>query len=539
MVGARGASTGRDLMRTSIAVPKHGLFLVPTALVAGAGLAALQPGPWWIGWLGFSILLLAGLALLAAVWHWAGGGASMEWMIGLALVLRLAAGLATYLALPIDGHNVPDDKAGYVFTDAHRRDDQAWELAQSGKTLFAAFDKTYYTDQYGGLLALSALTYKVFSPDMHRPLMIVLLAALAAALGMPFLLRATQLLWNDRLAAAATWLAVLYPESLLTGGAQMREPFLLTFISMALWGFAEWIQADERKGWVWIGAGLLGMLLVSPAIGLATVVLLGGWLWLRGEHRRLPWPVLAALAGVVLLGLLFLAWSVSRQHDFNASSPVGVILNWMRGSVKWVIYELERGSGQIQNVFSKMNPLAQFLFVVGYGIAQPVLPPAFFAPTTLTWHVIAVFRALGWYLVLPLLLYAPIAAWRAREAGERRTWLWLTSFSWVWILICAIRAGGDQWDNPRYRLIFFGVEALAAGYAWIYWRERRDPWLPRIVALEVACVVLFGQWYIARYYLIGIHLPIMVVLALALAFTACILIGGWLWDGIRARKRPA
>ena len=148
-------------------------------------------------------------------------------------------------------------------------------------------------------------------------------------------------------------------------------------------------------------------------IALGTIVLLGGWLWLRGEHKRLPWQVVAVAGGLVLAGILFLAWSLSRQHDFSAASPVGVILNWFRGSVKWVIYELERGSGQVQNVFSKMNPLAQFLFVVGYGVVQPVLPPAFFEPTTLTWHIIAILRAAGWYLVLPLLLYAPIAAWRS------------------------------------------------------------------------------------------------------------------------------
>ncbi len=513
------------------------VLLLPVSLAMGAALAAIQPGSWWIGWMGFSALSLLGLIVLVISWRWSGGSRSMAWMVGLALFLRLAAGVGTYIALPINGHDVPDDKAGFVFTDAHRRDDQAWELAQSGKPLTAAFDKTYYTDQYGGLLAMSALTYKVFSPDAHRPLLIVLLASLVAALGMPFLFQAARLLWNDRLASVATWVSVLYPESVLTGGAQMREPFLLTFIAMALWGFARWIQDHEPKGWIWIGVGIVGMLLVSPAVALATLVLFAGWIWLRGEHKGLPWPVIAAAGGFVLIGVLFLAWSLSRQHDFSGGSSIGVILNWFRGSVKWVIYQLEQGSGQIQNVFSKMNPLAQFLFVVGYGVVQPVLPPAFFAPTTLTWHIIGIFRAVGWYLVLPLLLYAPIAAWRSRPGTDRRTWMWLSVFAWAWILICAIRAGGDQWDNPRYRLIFFGVQALIAGFAWVRWREQKDAWFPRIVALEVLCVLLFGQWYVARYYRLGVHLPIMVVLALSLVTTALILFGGWLWDGFRARRR--
>ena len=103
-------------------------------------------------------------------------------------------------------------------------------------------------------------------------------------------------------------------------------------------------------------------------------------------------------------------------------------------------------------------------------------------------------------------------------------------------MTCAIRAGGDQWDNPRYRLIFFGFEALAAGYGWLWWRTHRDAWLPRIFVLEIICVLLFGQWYVARYYLIGIHLPILVVLGLSVISLVVILPGGWLWDRWLAKK---
>jgi hypothetical protein len=202
--------------------------------------------------------------------------------------------------------------------------------------------------------------------------------------------------------------------------------------------------------------------------------------------------------------------------------------------VTWVVYQLERGSGQVQNVFSKLFPAAQFAFVVAYGVTQPLLPPAFLEPTTLTWHAIGIFRSLGWYALLPLVAYAPFAARRHREGDDGRVWRWLILFGWAWIVFCSIRGGGDQWDNPRYRVIFLGVHALVAARAWLWWMEDRDPWLPRVLAAEILCLALWTQWYLARYYLIGIHFPSMVVMGMSIVVVAAILIGGALWDRWRA-----
>jgi hypothetical protein len=518
-----------------ILTAKELLLVLPTALILGLGIAALQSGNFWIGSAGISALMLVGLLALVAAWRWAGGGTTLAWMTALALFIRLAAGIAVYVALPINGHDELDDKAGFVFTDAHRRDDQAWELASSGKPISAAFDRTYYTDQYGGLLALSALSYRVFSPDAHRPLLILALAALAAALGVPFFFAAARLLWDGPLAALSSWLYVLYPESVLTGGAQMREPFLLALIAGSFWGFANWLQSGQRRNLIWIGVGVLGLLLVSPAIALTTLVVFAVWLRVRGGSLHVSWPIVIAAGGVFIAALLFLAWSLDSHGQLAGGSAIGIILNWFRESVSWVIYQLERGSGQVQNVFSRLNPTTRFLFVVGYGIAQPVLPPAFLAPTTLTWRIIAIFRAMGWYLLLPMLLYAPVAIRRVSSGGERRVWVWLWAACWSWIVICSVRAGGDQWDNPRYRLIFFGFQALVAAFAWLSWLNHRDAWLPRVLGAEIICLLLFGEWYLARYYLIGIHLPILVVLALSITCVVLILLSGIAWDRWRAR----
>jgi hypothetical protein len=143
-----------------------------------------------------------------------------------------------------------------------------------------------------------------------------------------------------------------------------------------------------------------------------------------------------------------------------------------------------------------------------------------------------VFRALGWYALVPLLFYAPFAVARLEPGPARRLWSWLTIISWSWIIIAALRGGADQWDNPRYRVILIAVQAIVAGFAWI----NRDRWLFRWLAVEAAFLVIFTQWYISRYYHIGSQIPFGIMILLILLIAGVILFGGWWRD--RRRKSP-
>ncbi len=172
-------------------------------------------------------------------------------------------------------------------------------------------------------------------------------------------------------------------------------------------------------------------------------------------------------------GLVLLAWALNRQGNFGGG-PMGVVGDWFREAVKWDVYQLERGSGWVQKLFDEMPDWLRLPFVTIYGIFQPVLPAVFIEPTTLTWRITGIIRALGWYLFWPLLLYAFIAALKDNRPRERRLWLWITVISWLWIILTALRGGGDQWDNPRYRAILLLWQALAAGYAWACFRARSD-----------------------------------------------------------------
>ena len=555
------------------------LWILPLSLSLGAVLSSLQHGNWLIGWLGFSFLFLLSLSLLTLSVRWADGASTsfnstntsftpltlsrcssgsakktLAWMVALAFILRFVGGVTTYLVLPINGFaNDEDDRAGFIYTDAHRRDAQAWELASSDHSIIGGFNQSYAYDQYGGLLTMSAFIYRYLSPDAHRPLMLVLVSAFIATLGLPFLWKAVVQQWGEKVAVASGWIFALYPESILLGGSAMREPYLMAFSAFALWGFVSWgldarrTLLDHRQAILWLAIGIVGMLFYSPVVALATLIIFAGWMYFTNERGHVSWWVVLLAVIVFIASLFLLSSALNRSGEFDSSSPLHVISGWLDKAVQWDVYQLERGSGWVQKLFDEMPEWLRLPFVMMYGIFQPVLPAAFVEPTTLTWRIIAILRALGWYTLLPVLIlsFVAVAGEGRRPDGstfahrvegsemKRKVFLWLGFAVWCWILFTSLRGGGDQWDNPRYRTILFLWQAILAGYVWVWWRETHSAWLPRVLAMEVVFLLVFGQWYVNRYYHFGGQLlfPQMVVVILGL--WALILFGGWWFD----RKR--
>ncbi len=504
------------------------LWILPLALALGAALSALQAGSWIIGWLGFSFLFLLTLSLLTLFTRWAGGGKTLAWMVALAFALRFAGGVATYLALPINGFDDEDDRAGFVYTDAHRRDAQAWELASSDR-IIGDFNQTYAYDQYGGLLTISAFIYRYLSPDAHRPLMLVLVSAFMAALGLPFLWKAVAQQWGIKVALAAGWVYALYPESLLLGGSAMREPYLLAFSAFSLWGFVSWTD-KRRQSLIWLALGIVGMLFVSPVAALMTLIIFAGWLYFGSERGRFSWWLVAGIVFIFIAGLCILSSALDRDGNLGGGSPIGIINNFTREAVKWDVYQLERGSGWVQKLFDQMPEWLRLPFVMIYGMLQPVLPAAIVEPTTLIWKIIAILRAVGWYALLPVLILSFAAASGQGADAKRKVFIWLSFAVWGWIMFTALRGGGDQWDNPRYRMILFLWQAILAGNVWVWWRETRNAWLPRVAAMEIIFLLFFGQWYANRYYHFGGQLPFETMVAIILGLWAAIFFGGWWLD---------
>ncbi|MFZ5885523.1 MAG: hypothetical protein ACOYYI_17290 [Chloroflexota bacterium] len=478
------------------------------------------------------------------------------WIIILAFAARMLVGVSLHLGLPLYGHADEDDRAGYVFTDAHIRDDQAWKLANSDRPIWEAFSRKFSSDQYGGLLAFSAFVYRYLSPDAQRPLLLIFFSALVAALGVPFLWKGTRQIFGEKVAYAAAWIFALYPESVLLGSSAMREPYLLTFSAMAFWGFVagqgaglplrglhDMSEKSTRStrpaslgAWIWLALGLLGMLLVSPAAALAHLVLFTGWVFFTDERRTLSWKPVLLFALIFAVGLFVLSASLNRSGQFDASSPLRVVNDWLRLTVKWDIYQLERGSGWVQKLFDEMPEWMRLPFVAVYGVLQPVLPAAVFEPDNRFWQVIYLVRAVGWYALLPALILsfgAGTGQGRRPErvegsASRRNVILWLALLTWTWILLSALRGGGDTWDNPRYRAILFAWQAVLAGVVWVGWREARSAWVGRTLLCEAVFLLVFTQWYASRYFHWGGQLSFAVMVGLIAAAWG-IIVGVGLW----------
>jgi len=522
---------------------KELFHIIPVSLGVGAWFATIQQGNFFAGFLSFSFIFILFIVLLRIAHNWSNAGKTLGYIIALAFLLRLAVGLTLHLGLPIYGHDDEDDRAGYVFTDAHKRDNQAWALATSERPILDAFSSTYASDQYGGLLAFNALIYRYLSPDAQRPLMLVLFSAFFAALAHPFFWKAVKQVFGERVAWASTWIFALYPESILLGASAMREPYLLTFSAFAFWGFvvlfhhsetSEPSVPDRKSGWFWLGFGLLGMLLVSPVVALVTIIIFGGWVFFTSEGREISWKGILAVAVVFLLGLFILSSSLNRSSQFDATSPLHVINDWLRLAVKWDAYQLERDSGWIQKIFDEGPPWIRLPFIAVYGIFQPVLPATVIHPTKLIWTIIGFLRGLGWYALLPLLILSFVTA-AGRGSGKiRNLILWLSLLTWIWVLLAALRGGADLYDNPRYRTILFVWQAVLAGIVWVWWRETRNSWLPRVVLMEVLFLLVFTQWYASRYFHWGGQLPFAVMIALIVGLWGIVLGVGWWQDKRRA-----
>jgi len=438
-------------------------------------------------------------------------------LLAVAFLIRLMVAVIISVGLPAWGYDNPVNNAGYLYSDAYDRDHAAYKLAAGTEPLSTAFSHPDISDQYGGLLFISAAVYRTLSPDVDRPLLISLLAAFSMALGLAFFWAALQKRWTLKVAALAAWILALFPDSVFLGSSQMREPFLIALVCIAFWAVLGWRQKPVRSALVALLSVALACVISLPAGGVFIALLAAVFVleWSLSRHNSLyRWFGLGLLA---LLGL--------------ASVVAGWM--WLRSTLYYDSFSSMQQSGWIQELLRHYGMKWMIPLTSIYGLIQPVLPAAFTDPGLPIWQVIAVLRALGWYAALPFLLFGFFAVWKAKSSESK--WL-LVLFSLVflsWVAVSSMRAGGDQWDNPRYRYMLLPFMSLLIAWSLAHFQQTRTPWFWRWIAVIAEFTVLLTNTYLNRYFKLPTYISFVPTIALSLIIAFFILAGGWLWDVLK------
>ncbi|HUF36894.1 MAG TPA: hypothetical protein VMN57_00070 [Anaerolineales bacterium] len=465
------------------------------------------------GWFSFFVVIVLAAGGLAGLFRLLRLEDPPGWLARLtvgAAVLRLAAGIAWFILLPVHGYDTDVQNAGYVMEDAFHRDAAAWELASSGFPLWGAFRETDLgnlrgTDQYGGYLFLSAAVYRYSGAVIHQPLLVVLMSAAISALAIPLGWAAARRLFGERTAVWTAWGLALYPEAVLLGSSQMREGLAMPLVAAAVYGaivFQARSNPGRRAGMLWMTVPLVLLLPISPPFSGILIVLLGliglgldDWRVLRSWRL---WLVLGGLA-VLVVGALYLGWeAIAPRLDVEEfASPLDMARTWFELSARWQARQTEDTSGWLQRIFEDTPEWFRLPFLVLYGVSRPLLPAQLAAFSIPVWWAIGVWRALGWTLLLIPLLVAPLLALRSPD--RRGVITGLIAAAWLSIMIASFWGGGDMWDNPRYRVAFVAVQLILAARVVIVQLETPDPWLRRAVIVALAVPVWFMFWYLRRY----------------------------------------
>jgi len=369
-------------------------------------------------------------------------------------------------------------------------------------------------DQYGGLLAVSAAVYTVFSSDAHRPLIIVLLSAFSMTAGLAFLFAAVHKKWGVRIALITGWIFTLYPDGILLGSSQMREPILIGLTCLLFWKILAWKDHPVRT----LIIGILFTGLISffsiPGAGAALFVTSGivfiEWFGIQTSRKT-------RVIGLLLFGLVIGLFALAGWL-------------WLREGLKYEYYLTQSASGWLTAFVKQYGRRIQILLITFYGLTQPLLPAALLDPSLPIWRGLAIFRAAGWYFALPFVIYGFFAVFSAKKEENRSLLIFLGLTFAVWVLISSLRAGGDQWDNPRYRTTFLPWMAILMGWVWTRLRTQKCPWFWRILTIEGIFLAFFIIWYIDRTIVKGTIIPFPVLIILIIGLTALVLAAGFLWD---------
>jgi len=498
-----------------------------------------------LGWESFFIATILAGGILLLAWRLFGKTALPKWLLFLLLgaaLLRLVLGVVWFRVLPVGGYDSPAERKGYVMADAFNRDRAAWQMAHSKKPLtkaLMAFRNFKKYDQYGGMLVISALVYRVTGTQTHQPLLMVVVTAAFSSLAVLLCWVFARTAWGDKVANVSAWGIALYPEAVLLGSSQMREAFFIPLVMAAFYGLLLYISHHNWRNLLWALLALGLILPFSPPIAALTlgfmvfmVLVTGDWHVLR-QHKL--WVIFASLALIASLGT-FLAWKSYAPE--GVSDPLALLKWWFRISSTMQARLTLLDSGWIQKIFASTPDWMHMPLMLLYGVVRPFLPAAlvdiYGQPV---WRWISIWRSIGWAILLGFLLVVPFQAF-TRNARERHPRLAINRalflIVWLAILLASFRGGADMWDNPRYRAIFAGLQVMLAAWVWVNRRDFGSGWFRRVFVGLGLGLAWFIPWYLRRARLIDWPLDdFFLTLGIGLASALCYMI----WDVVRVKRK--
>ena len=331
------------------------------------------------------------------------------------------------------------------------------------------------------------------------------------------------------------WLMALYPEAVLWGASQMREPFLVTALAGALSSYTLWLSGHRKRSLLLATLVLFILTLpISPPFVLVLLVTVGlAWFWEGRANLRQMLPVLAL---AVLFGSLSIYYAARSWGalDGISGSIWQVIVGWWEDSGGiWRVNLVTDQSLNLDVLFNHMPTWSHVPFLVVFGLAQPFLPAAIFAPGATIWRIVGIFRGLGWYLVLPFLVYAPV--YSIRKMGWKHLATYMSIYVWITALVASYRAPSYQWDNPRYRVVYLVIQVALIGWLWVKREEERNPWIVRLGWSVLGFCIVVTHWYLGRFLpLPSLSLPTTMITAIAVGIL--IPIAGLVRDYLRASR---
>jgi hypothetical protein len=490
----------------------------------------------------FSVLVIAFISLLG-LWHLIRDESPPKWLFSLviiAAILRISLGLLWFNALPVWGHGTPAEKAGYIMADASARDQAAWNLAQSNKSLWKAFRNNRTVDQYGGMLFLSAAIYRGLGTHQHNPIQMVVLCAAFSSSTIFFLWGFAKRAWDKDVANLAAMLIAFYPEAMLLGSSQMREAFTIPLTSAAFYGLIRYQQRRDLKSVSMIIVSLLLFIPFSPPfaallMGILVITAIASSIRFANDLTKKStfWIIFSILFILILAGV----WITLKQFTPEGmNNPIHMINWWLRKSASLQAYLSKHASGWIQEIFKNTPTWTHMPMLLAYGVVQPFLPAAIVVGSHAPiWRWITLWRSIGWSFMLIFLVYAPVLTLRKKDNNIRLVRI-LLLIVWFIILLAAFRGGSDMWDNPRYRATFSSLQVVLVAWTLIELRRSSDPWFWRAIIVGVAIMGWFIPWYLQRYYSIGWQIsdPFR---TLGLGISTGILLCIWDWARMKGKRK--